>query len=68
LKKIEKMFLIFWPTLMNDHKLVMISIFLDFQNMRNMQFFNENKLGKFLGFCRMHENNFFKRKNYFKSF
>jgi hypothetical protein len=62
------MFLIFWPTLMNDHKLVMISIFLDFQNMRNMQFFNENKLGKFLGFCRMHENNFFKRKNYFKSF
>jgi hypothetical protein len=53
---------------MNDHKLVMISIFLDFQNMRNMQFFNENKLGKFLGFCRMHENNFFKRKNYFKSF
>jgi hypothetical protein len=46
---------------MNDHKLVMISIFLDFQNMRNMQFFNENKLGKFLGFCRMHENNFFKR-------
>jgi len=44
---------------MDDHKLVMISIFLDFQNMRKMQFFNENMLGKFLGFGRMHENKIF---------
>jgi hypothetical protein len=44
---------------MDDHKLVMIFIFLDFQNMRKMQSFNENMLGKFLGFGRMHENNFF---------
>jgi hypothetical protein len=44
---------------MDDHKLVMISIFLDFQNMRKMQFLNENMLGKILGFGRMHENNFF---------
>jgi len=32
---------------MDDHKLVMISIF------------NENMLGKFLGFGRMHENKIF---------
>jgi hypothetical protein len=49
----------FGQTLMDDHKLVMISIFLDFQNMRKMQFFNENMLGKFLGFGRMHENKIF---------
>ena len=41
---------------MDDHKLVMISIFLDFQNMRKMNLFNENVLGKFLGFGHMHEN------------
>jgi hypothetical protein len=27
--------------------------------MRKMQTFNENMVGKFLGFDRMHENNFF---------
>jgi len=27
--------------------------------MRKIQFFNENMLGKFLGFGRVHENNFF---------
>ena len=42
---------------MDDHKLVMITIF--FQNMRKMKFFNENILGKFLGFGCMHENIFF---------
>jgi hypothetical protein len=41
---------------MDDHKLVMISSVLDFQNMRKIQFFYENMLGKFLGFSRMHEN------------
>jgi hypothetical protein len=46
----------FGQTLMDDHKLVMISIFLDFQNMRKMNLFNENVLGKFLGFGHMHEN------------
>jgi hypothetical protein len=42
---------------MDDHKPVMIIIFSYFQNMRKMQFFNENILGKFLGFGLMHENN-----------
>jgi len=42
---------------MDNHKLVMISIF--FQNMRNMQFFNENTLEKFLGFNSMHKNKIF---------
>jgi len=32
---------------MDNHKLVTISIFLDFQNMRKMQSFNENMLGNF---------------------
>jgi hypothetical protein len=37
--------------------------------MRKMQFFNENMLGKFLGFGRMHENKiFFLRGNLFKIF
>jgi len=49
---------------MDDHKLVMISIFY-FQNMRKMQFFFvcffflKNVLKKNLEFGRMHENNFF---------
>jgi hypothetical protein len=46
---------------MDDHKSIMISIFLNFQNMRKMQFFNENMLGKVLGFGHMHEN----KKNFF---
>jgi len=44
---------------MDDQKLVMISIFLDSQNMRKMQFFNENMYWKFLGFGRMHEIKYF---------
>ena len=47
--------------------------FFFFQNMRKMQFFNENMLGKFLGFGRMHENKIyiffvFEKWNWFKSF
>jgi hypothetical protein len=42
---------------MDDHKLVMISIFFCFQNMQF--FFNENMLGKFLGFDRMYKNKLF---------
>jgi hypothetical protein len=46
---------------MDNHKLVMISIFgFFFKNMEKMQFFfNENMLGKFLGFDRMHVNKIF---------
>jgi len=37
--------------------------------MRKMQFFNENMLGNFLGFDRMHENKIvFLRGNLFKIF
>jgi hypothetical protein len=56
---LEKDFLYFGQTLMDDHKLVMNSIFFYFQNMRKMQFFNKNMLGKFLEFDRMHENKIF---------
>jgi hypothetical protein len=42
---------------MDDHKPVMIIIFSYFQNMRKMQFFYENILGKFLGFGLIHEYN-----------
>jgi len=50
-------FLYFGQILMDNHKLVMISI-LHFKNMRKMQFlffFNENMLGKLLGFGCMHK-------------
>jgi hypothetical protein len=40
---------------MDDHKLVMISIFFS-KHEKYAIFFNENMLGKFLGFGRMHEN------------
>jgi hypothetical protein len=45
---------------MDDHKLVMISILkYKKKNMRKMQFFNKNILGKVLEFGRMHENKIF---------
>jgi hypothetical protein len=44
---------------MDDHKLVMISIF-EFSKREKDAFFYENMLGKFL--VRMHENNFLKRE------
>jgi len=44
---------------MDDHKLVMISIFFYFQNMRKMQSFNENMREIFLGFGRMKTKYFF---------
>jgi hypothetical protein len=59
---LEKGFSYFGQTLMDDHKLVMISIFFLFSKHEkdaNFFFFNENMIGKFLGFSRMHENIFF---------
>jgi hypothetical protein len=57
---------------MDNHKLVMISIFGFFlKTWKRCNFFNENMVGKFLGFGRMHENKiffFFEKENQFKSF
>jgi hypothetical protein len=45
---------------MDDHKLIMISIFGFFSNMKKMQFFfMKNMLGKILRFGRMQQNIFF---------
>jgi hypothetical protein len=44
---------------MDDHKLVMISIFWIFKTWERCNFFNENMFGNFLGFGRRHENHFF---------
>ena len=50
---------------MDNHKLVTISIFgkKKFNMKKDAICFMKNMLGKILGFGRMHENNFFLRKN-----
>jgi hypothetical protein len=44
---------------MDDHKLVMISIFLFSKHQKYAIFFNENMLGNILGFGRTHEKIYF---------
>jgi hypothetical protein len=44
---------------MDDHKLVMIFIFLDFQNMKKMQSFNENMLRNIFRIWPYENKNFF---------
>jgi len=67
----EKDFWLVGQILMDNHKLVMISIFV-FLTMKKMQFLflfflMKNMLGKVLGFGRM-KTLFFEKGNWFKSF